>query len=137
MASRSKKNKMRDMQNEAALRAKPLTIMDVNEAYVKGFQKGYEAGQEEGFKKASLVTIHRMYGAILLAGHELYGFGQERGIRMLNRIHYLLLDMLNDEEVAQRVLDEIGVEIDWEQPIELAQPKEPVRKGKHIQEDAV
>ena len=47
MASRSKKNKMRYMQNDAALRAKPLTIMDVNEAYVKGFQKGYEAGQED------------------------------------------------------------------------------------------
>ena len=103
-------------------------------AYRKGFTEGYEAGREEGFKQSAMMTIHRTYGAILCAAHELYGFGQDRGVRLLNRMHEVLVEMLTDEELAQRVLDEVGVEIDWGQPIDLAQPKEPQRKNKHTKE---
>ena len=111
-----------------------MTIMDVDAAYRKGFTEGYEAGREEGFKQSAMMTIQRTYGAILCAAHELYGFGQDRGVRLLNRMHEVLVEMLTDEELAQRVLDEVGVEIDWGQPIDLAQPKEPLRKNKHTEE---
>lgn len=134
MASRSKKRKALQDHNTMKQVSKPMTIMDVDAAYRKGFTEGYEAGREEGFKQSAMVTIQRTYGAILCAAHELYGFGQERGIRLLNRMHVLLVEMLTDEEMAQRVLDEVGVEIDWGQPIELAQPKEPLRKNKHTEE---
>lgn len=107
---------------------KPVTIMDVDAAYRKGFEKGYEEGRETGFKQSAMATIHRSYGAILCAAHELFGFGQERGIRLLNRVHALLVEMLSDEELAQRALDEVGVEIDWGKPAELAVPKKPMRK---------
>lgn len=127
MASRSKKRKALQAYNTMKQVSKPMTIMDVDAAYRKGFTEGYVAGREEGFKQAALVSIQRMYGAILLAAKELYGFGQERGIRLLNRVNYLVIEMLSDEELAQRVLDEVGVEIDWGQPIELAQPKEPMK----------
>lgn len=137
MASRSKKRKALQDHNTMKQVSKPMTIMDVDAAYRKGFTEGYEAGREEGFKQSAMVTIQRTYGAILCAAHELYGFGQERGIRLLNRMHVLLVEMLTDEEMAQRVLDEVGVEIDWGQPIELAQPKEPLRKNKNAKEDAV
>ena len=43
-------------------------------------------------------------------------------------------EQLTDEELAQRVLDEVGVEIDWGQPIDLAQPKEPLRKKRPQEE---
>lgn len=131
MASRSKKRKALQAYNTMKQVSKPLTIMDVDAAYRKGFTEGYEAGREEGFKQAALVSIQRMYGAVLLAAKELYGFGQERGIRLLNRVNYLVVEMLSDEELAQRVLDEVGVEIDWGQPIELAQPKEPVKGARN------
>lgn len=111
-----------------------MTIMDVDAAYRKGFTEGYEAGREEGFKQSAMMTIHRTYGAILCAAHELYGFGQDRGVRLLNRMHEVLVEMLTDEELAQRVLDEVGVEIDWGQPVELAKPKEPMRKSKDAKE---
>ena len=81
------------------------------------------------------MTIHRTYGAILCAAHELYGFGQDRGVRLLNKMHEVLVEMLTDEELAQRVLDEVGVEIDWGQPIDLAQPKEPIRTTRATKED--
>ena len=134
MASRSKKRKALQDYNTTKQVSKPMTIMDVDAAYRKGFEKGYEEGREEGFKQSAMTTIQRTYGAILCAAHELFGFGQERGIRLLNRMHEVLVEMLTDEELAQRVLDEVGVEIDWGQPIDLAQPKEPLRKNKHTEE---
>ena len=138
MASRSKKKKMlRQFETRETLKqpSKPMTIIELTEAYSKGFNAGYEKGREEGFKQAALVSIQRMYGAVLLAAKELYGFGQERGIRLLNRVNYLVIEMLSDEELAQRVLDEVGVEIDWGQPIELAQPKEPIRTTRATKEN--
>ena len=135
MASRSKKRKALQAYNTMKQVSKPMTIMDVDAAYRKGFEKGYEEGREEGFKQSAMTTIQRTYGAILCAAHELFGFGQERGIRLLNRMHEVLVEMLNDEELAQRVLDEVGVEIDWGQPIELAQPKEPIRTTRATKEN--
>ena len=135
MASRSKKRKALQAYNTMKQVSKPMTIMDVDAAYRKGFEKGYEEGREEGFKQAAMTTIQRTYGAILCAAHELFGFGQERGIRLLNRMHEVLVEMLTDEELAQRVLDEVGVEIDWGQPIELAQPKEPIRTTRATKEN--
>ena len=135
MASRSKKRKALQDYNTTKQVSKPMTIMDVDAAYRKGFEKGYEEGREEGFKQSAMTTIQRTYGAILCAAHELFGFGQERGIRLLNRMHEVLVEMLTDEELAQRVLDEVGVEIDWGQPIELAQPKEPIRTTRATKEN--
>ena len=135
MASRSKKRKAIQAYNTMKQVSKPMTIMDVDAAYRKGFEKGYEEGREEGFKQSAMTTIQRTYGAILCAAHELFGFGQERGIRLLNRMHEVLVEMLTDEELAQRVLDEVGVEIDWGQPIELAQPKEPIRTTRATKEN--
>lgn len=135
MASRSKKRKALQDYNTTKQVSKPMTIMDVDAAYRKGFTEGYEAGREEGFKQSAMMTIHRTYGAILCAAHELYGFGQDRGVRLLNKMHEVLVEMLTDEELAQRVLDEVGVEIDWGQPIDLAQPKEPIRTTRATKED--
>lgn len=135
MASRSKKR--RALETHATMKqvSKPMTIMDVDAAYRKGFTEGYEAGREEGFKQSAMVTIQRTYGAILCAAHELFGFGQDRGVRLLNRMHEVLVEMLTDEELAQRVLDEVGVEIDWGQPVELAQPKEPIKTTEATKEN--
>ena len=134
MASRSKKRKALQDHNTTKRVSKPMTIMDVDAAYRKGFTKGYEAGREEGFKQSAMMTIQRTYGAILCAAHELYGFGQDRGVRMLNRMHEGLVEMLTDEELAPRVLGGVGGERDWSQAIDLAQPKEPMRKNKHTEE---
>ena len=134
MASRSKKRKVIQAYNTMKQVSKPMTIMDVDAAYRKGFEKGYEEGREEGFKQSAMTTIQRTYGAILCAAHELFGFGQDRGVRLLNRMHEVLVEMLTDEELAQRVLDEVGVEIDWGQPVELAKLKEPMRKSKDAKE---
>lgn len=57
MASRSKKRKALQDYNTTKQVSKPMTIMDVDAAYRKGFTEGYEAGREEGFKQSAMMTI--------------------------------------------------------------------------------
>lgn len=132
MASRSaKKARLAQERNpEAKPATKTLTAMDMHAAYMKGFEEGFEKGRKEGFMQASHHTVKSTYAAILIAAHKLFGFGQERGIRLLNEVHSTILDTLTTQELADRAFDEIGVEIDWTEPFEVAQPKDPVRKGK-------
>ena len=56
MASRSKKHKALEVHNTMKQISKPMTIMDVDAAYRKGFTEGYEAGREEGFKQSAMMT---------------------------------------------------------------------------------
>lgn len=121
MSSRSKKK---------AAHAPAAPVISTHIAFTDGYNKGYEDGLEKGFKESSHILIQRMYAAILIAESEINGSDQDKCIDILNRVHTVLVEALTDEELAQRVLDEVGVEIDWDQPIELAQPKQPVKKGK-------
>ena len=107
---------------------KPLTIMDVDAAYRRGLEHGYKEGIAAGFKESSMTMIQRTYSAIACAAHELYGFGQERGTRLLNRMHEVLVETLTNEELAQRMLEEVGIEINWENPEAMAQKKKPIRE---------
>ena len=40
------------------------------------------------------------------------------------------IETLKEKEMAERAFDEVGVEIDWTEPVEVAQPKTPARKQK-------
>lgn len=132
MASRSaKKQRMMNPRSvPPAKQAKPLTIADMQAAYTKGFEAGFEEGREIGFKQASTHTVQCLFGAVVIAAHSLFGFGQERCIRLLNRVYQTTLETLTTEEMAQRAFDEVGVEIDWTEPVEVAQAKTPARKQK-------
>ena len=109
---------------------KTLTIMDMQEAYTKGYEDGFEQGRELGFKQASTHTTRCLFGAVIIAAHSLFGFGQERCIRLLNGVYKTTLETLTEREMAERAFDEVGVEIDWTEPVEVAQPKTPARKRK-------
>ena len=131
MASRSaKKQRMIPHSVPPAKQAKPLTIADMQAAYTKGFEAGFEEGREIGFKQASTHTVQCLFGAVVIAAHSLFGFGQERCIRLLNRVYQTTLETLTTEEMAQRAFDEVGVETDWTEPVEVAQAKTPARKQK-------
>lgn len=135
MASRSaKKARMAQTSNPGApmpnKQAKPLTIKDMQEVYVKGYEAGFDKGREVGFKQASTHTTRCLFGAVVIAAHSLFGFGQERCIRLLNGVYKTTLETLTEGEMAERAFDEVGVEIDWTEPIEVAQPKTPARRQK-------
>lgn len=103
--------------------------MDMQSAYTKGFEAGFEEGREIGFKQASTHILQCVFGAVVIAAHSLFGFGQERSIRLLNRVYRTTLETLTTEEMAQRAFDEVGVKIDWNESVEVAQPKEPMKKA--------
>lgn len=110
--------------------AKPLTIKDMQEVYVKGYEAGFDKGREVGFKQASTHTTRCLFGAVVITAHSLFGFGQERCIRLLNGVYKTTLETLTEGEMAERAFDEVGVEIDWTEPVEVAQPKTPARRQK-------
>lgn len=132
MASRSAKKQRFQNQTGAPVmqQKKVLTLMDMQDAYTKGFEAGFEQGRELGFKQASTHTTRCLFGAVIIAAHSLFGFGQERCIRLLNGVYKTTLETLTEKEMAERAFDEVGVEIDWTEPVEVAQPKTPARKQK-------
>lgn len=132
MASRSAKKQrmMNPHSTSPAKQAKTLTLADLQAAYTKGFEAGFEQGRELGFKQASAHTTRCLFGAVIIAAHSLFGFGQERCIRLLNGVYKTTLETLTEKEMAERAFDEVGVEIDWTEPVEVAQPKTPARKQK-------
>lgn len=83
-------------------------------------EKEYHAGFEAGFKEASTPMVRSMYAAVLLAGHELYGFGKKRGVRLLNRIDRIITDVLTSTELMEQVYKDLGVEMVFDEPVERA-----------------
>lgn len=83
-------------------------------------KKEYDAGFEAGFREASAPMVRSMYAAVLLAAHELYGFGKKRGVRLLNRIDRIITDVLTSTELMEQVYKDIGVEMDFDEPVERA-----------------
>lgn len=132
MASRSaKKQRFQNQTCKTIMQQnKAITLMDMQNAYTKGYETGFEKGREEGFRQASTHTVRCLFGAVVIAAHSLFGFGQERCIRLLNGVYRTTLETLTTGEMAQRAFDEVGVEIDWTEPVEVAQQKTPVRKQK-------
>ena len=104
--------------------SKALTVMDMHNAYTRGFEEGFEKGREEGFNQASTHTVKCLFGAMVIAAHELYGFGQARCMRLLNRVYGVTLETLTSIEMVERAFDEVGIEIDWSEPMEIVQEKE-------------
>lgn len=83
-------------------------------------KKEYDAGFEAGFREASAPMVRSMYAAVLLAAHELYGFGKKRGVRLLNRIDRIITDVLTSTELMEQVYKDIGVEMVFDEPVERA-----------------
>ena len=83
-------------------------------------KKEYDAGFEAGFGASAEPMIKSMYAAVLLAAHDVYGFGSKRGVRLLNAIDRALTDTLTSTELMEKVYADIGVEMDFTQPVERA-----------------
>lgn len=83
-------------------------------------EREYKSGFEAGFREASAPMVRSMYAAVLLAAHELYGFGKKRGVRLLNRVDRIITDALTSQELMEKVYADIGVEMVFDEPVERA-----------------
>lgn len=88
----------------------------------KDLEENYALGFDAGFKEAVKPMLRCYYAATILAAHKLYGFGQERCLRLLHEIEKDLIETLTSMELADRVMREVGIEMDFSQPVEIAQP---------------
>ena len=91
-----------------------ITQTDLDEAYNKGFRKGYH--------DRAWQIIQSYYGATMLALHDEFGFGQGRCIRVLKAIEENLVKCLTNTELIEEVEKKIGVEIHLDDALNRAQP---------------
>ena len=71
------------------------------------FKRGYDTARKEltGF------TMRMFYCAIGLATHELYGHGETRIIRTLDRVQEIMTEEICTADIMQRLKQETGIDI--------------------------
>jgi hypothetical protein len=87
-----------------------ITIADLEKAGNDGFAKGYEV--------ASFDTIKACYAALCLALKEIHGFKKKRCARVLRAVDNAVLYRLTGDDLIQQVWDEIGLNINFNDPLD-------------------
>lgn len=95
---------------KAKLERNGITIADLEKAGNDGFAKGYEV--------ASFDTIKACYAAICLALEEIHGFKRKRCARVLRAVDNAILYRLTGDDLIQQVWEEIGLNINFNDPLE-------------------
>lgn len=78
------------------------------------FTRGYKAGYHE----AAMPTSRAAMAAAIIALKEVYGFGPKRCVRFLNVMFEKLITAIGDEDLVQEAIAQVGVEIDFGDPVE-------------------
>lgn len=71
------------------------------------FKRGYDAARKE----LTSFTMRMFYCAVGLATHELYGHGETRIIRTLDRVQEIMTEEICTADIADRLKMETGIEI--------------------------
>lgn len=87
-------------------------------------KKNYEKGIREGFNRASMHMVEAYYAATAYALNKEFGFGQARCIRALRAIEEALVEAITNDELRKMALDRVGIEINFTESVDKAQPKE-------------
>ena len=90
----------------------------------KDLKAEYDKGFEAGFKAAAEPITKGCYAAVCLALKELHGFGHKRCMEVLRHIDDQLIYTMDGQELADRVLDEMKLEILMNEPLDRVQEKE-------------
>ena len=93
---------------QAALCKNGITAADL--------KKSYDEGREDGINSAVMGTMTDMYAAVLLA---MLDNGNCRGqaVSFLNDVGEMLATKIASFDFADRLLDEYGIKVDWEDTI--------------------
>ena len=86
----------------------------INKARTDGFR--------DGLQNAAKPIIRRYYAATMMALHDLYGFDQMQIITTINRIEEVLIETLTDLDLADKILQDLSIEIDMTEGLNRAQP---------------
>lgn len=96
-------------------------------------QEDLKRNYDIGFKDGIHSTWSMTFAACMLALSELYGFGQERCFRVLQKIYYHIQFTLDNAELVQEVYDRTGLEIVLDDDMEpIVKKHQKKKKGERI-----
>lgn len=84
-----------------------ITEDDLNEAY----NRGRRDGVKEYVDKLLPYQQKFFYSAAAIAAHDLFGFGRERGLRLLDRIQQIMCEEISTGDIIERCKRETGLEL--------------------------
>ena len=97
-----------------------ITPMDVDNAY----QQGHTAGYNEAVDKLSDRIMKTCYAAFLLAAHEEFGFGHDRGMRLLHMADRHVIDTFASNEAIEEVFEKLKIRIQFYEPERITEALE-------------
>lgn len=83
-----------------------ITEQDVKDAY----DRGYKAAIKEYVDKLLPYQQKFFYSAAAIAAHDLFGFGKDRGERLLDRIQQIMCEEISAGDIIDRCKRETGVD---------------------------
>ena len=81
-------------------------------------ENAFRDGFNAGFSEASPGVIKTVYAAVVLATRHQLHFGRERCKRLLMEVDQIVTITLDSQEAIEQVYQEIGLIIDFKDPIE-------------------
>lgn len=105
----------RELYSNAVKRLDAMTREDVTQV---AYNEGYKAGVEESGQK----IIHRYFAATMLALNDVCGFGQDRCLRVMQKIDQYIIECLTDDELVEKAQNKLKIEIVMDEGINRAQP---------------
>ena len=94
-----------------AARAKQREQMSKNGITVDDLDKAYERGYAAARSDLTDFMQSNFYASAGIALRELFKFGEERIIRVLNRMQYVMTEEITTEDLIKRLKRETGVDI--------------------------
>lgn len=84
-----------------------ITKKDLDDAYVQG----QKVAREEYAKELLPYQQTFFYSACAIAAHNLFGFGKERGERLLDEIERIMTEEICTEDILKRCKRETGIDV--------------------------
>lgn len=102
---------------EAVESFRPEIAKEIGEKAIQNltFYDGYKQGVE--FATGSV--MHRFYPAVGLALHELYSFGENRIVKVLDMAHKLAEESIDGKDLENRLKEQTGLELMRQDELDL------------------
>lgn len=87
-----------------------ITLQDLDNAFHDGFEKGYSLGRDN--------TLKMCYAAVCLACQDETDFDRDKIITVLQCMDSKVAYALDNEELINKVLDDLGIELSFSEALE-------------------
>ena len=110
-----------EFHRKADMRRTVIGALERNGITLHDLEDEFERGREAGFQAAAMPIIKCCYAGIILALHDVFGFGQERCYRAIKAVDEKTLFSLHHSELADEVMEKTGIKLELDEPFERVQ----------------